>query len=90
MKKYIKVVACSLLASFFVTSSYAQLDKSEAKEWKNRAKAYKKDPESLKNLVEEHQQFQSQITRLEADNNNLQSRLSDKDSKIQEMQDDMA
>lgn len=90
MRKYSKILVCSLLSLFFVGSAHAQLDKKEKKEWKKRAKAYSKDPESFKTLVDEHQQFQGDIARLEADNNNLQSRLGDKEAKISELEDDMA
>jgi len=89
MKKYSRILICSLVALLFVNVANAQLEKSEAKEWKKRAKAYSKDPESFKTLVEEHQQFQGDVARLEADNNNYKSRISDKDAKISELEDDL-
>ncbi|MDH5368145.1 MAG: Ezrin/radixin/moesin family protein [Cyclobacteriaceae bacterium] len=73
-----------------MSNAHAQMDKKEKKEWKKRAKAYSKDPESFKILVEEHQKFQGDIARLQADNNNLKSRMSDKDAKISNLEDDMA
>lgn len=90
MRKYGRILICSLLALFLMNTTYAQLDKKEAKQWKKRAKAYSKDPEGFKNLVEEHQSLQGDVSRLEADNNGLQSRIGDKDAKISELQDDMA
>lgn len=89
MRKYSKILVCSLSALFFMNVAHAQMDKKEAKEWKKRAKAYSKDPEAFKTLVEEHQQFQGDIARLEADNSNLESRMSDKDAKVSELQDDL-
>lgn len=90
MTRNIRILVCSLLALFILNTSYAQLEKAEKKEWKKKAKAYAKNPEELKNLVEENQSLQGDVSRLEADNNNFQSRISDKDAKISQLQDDMA
>ena len=63
--------------------------KKEIKEWKKKAKSYVKNPEDLKNLVEESQSLSAQVSKQEADNNNLQSRISDKDAKITGLEDDL-
>lgn len=90
MTRNIRILTCSLLALFFINTSYAQLGKKEKKEWKKKAKSYAKNPEELKNLMEDYQSLQGDVSRLQADNNNFQSRLSDKDARISELQDDMA
>jgi hypothetical protein len=89
MKTYGQLLICTLLALGTITTSYAQLSKAEKKEWKKKAKTYAKDPESLKTLVEEHQSLSGKVSGLEADNANFQSRLSDKDASISEMEEDM-
>ncbi|MTI39132.1 Ezrin/radixin/moesin family protein [Fulvivirga lutimaris] len=68
----------------------AQMDKKEKKEWKKKAKEYAKNPEQLKQLVDDNQALQGQVNSLKADNTGLQSKMSDKDAKISELQDDMA
>lgn len=90
MRRYSRILVCSLFALFFMSSAHAQMEKKEKKEWKKRAKAYSKDPESFKTLVEEHQKFQGDVARLEAASKNLQSSLSDKNAKISDLEDDMA
>ena len=89
MKKYGQLLLCTLLALGTISASYAQLSKDEKKEWKKKAKDYAKNPEALKTLVDEHQTLSDKVSSLEADNANFQSRLSDKDAKISEMEDDM-
>ncbi len=82
----------SILLSMFVciaSVSYAQLSKDEKKEWKKRAKEYKKNPEALKNLVEEHGALSSRVSSLDQQVKNLQSEAADKDAKISELQDDL-
>lgn len=88
MKKIIYIVV--LLAFVVVShSSFAQLSKAEKREWKKRAKEYKRNPELLKELVEDKQSTEAQVNNLKSEVNNLQSRLSDKDAKISEIQDDL-
>jgi len=89
MKRYGQLLLCTLLALGTISTSYAQLSKQEKKEWKKKAKAYVKAPETLKNLIDENQSLNGQVSNMQADNSNLQSRLSDKDAKIAEMEDDM-
>ncbi len=78
-----------MLALGTISTSFAQLSKAEKKEWKKKAKAYAKSPETLKNIIDENETLNGQVSNLQADNNNFQSRLSDKDAKISEMEDDM-
>lgn len=88
MKKLTAILTLVLVGAF-ITTSFAQLSKDEAKEWKNKAKEYKRNPEALKNLVEEHQSLQSQVNSMKSEVNALQSRISDKDAKITELQDEL-
>lgn len=89
MKKLITALFAFVLVVGFSVNSFAQLSKAELKEWKKKAKQYAKNPESLKDLVEESQSLQSQVSSLKAENNGFQSRLSDKDAKISELQEDV-
>lgn len=78
-----------LLVTAVTTESYAQLTKDEKKEWKRRAKDYKKNPELLKELVEDKEACESEVTSLKSEVNNVQSKMADKDAKISELQDDL-
>lgn len=89
MKK-LTLILSLILVGAFTFSAHAQMDKKERKEWKKKAKEYVKNPESLKQLLDDNQALQGQVTSLKSDNNSLQSKLGDKDSKISELQDDMA
>ena len=89
MKKLTALVAFVLVALFSV-NSYAQLSKAEKKEWKKKAKAYAKNPEELKTLVEDGQAMAGQVNSLKSENSQMQSRLNDKDVKISELQDDLS
>lgn len=45
---------------------YAELSKTEKKQWKKAAKEYKRNPKALKVLTKEHDYYQSQATDLKA------------------------
>ncbi|MEM7108577.1 MAG: Ezrin/radixin/moesin family protein [Bacteroidota bacterium] len=79
-----------VLVALFSFNSHAQLSKAEKKEWKKKAKAYAKNPEELKTLVEDSQAMSGQVNNLKSENSQLQSRLNDKDAKIGELQDDLS
>ncbi len=79
-----------VLVMIFSVSSFAQLSKAEKKEWKKKAKEYAKNPASLKQLVEDNEVLQGQVSKLTNDAKGLQSRISDKDAKLSELQDDLA
>lgn len=79
-----------VLVMIFSLNSFAQLSKAEQKEWKKKAKEYTKNPSSLKQLVEDNEVLQGQVSKLTNDTKGLQSRISDKDAKLSEMQDDLA
>jgi TolA-binding protein len=68
---------------------FAQLSKSEKKEWKKKAKEFAKSPENLKQLTEEKQAAESQVSNLNTKVTQLQSSISDKDVKITELEDQL-
>jgi hypothetical protein len=83
MKKLLVLSLC-LLIGF---SASAQLSKEEKKEWKTKYKAYKRDLEGFKDLVEENGTLKSQLSTTKRQLSTLQSQMGDKDAKIAEMQD---
>jgi hypothetical protein len=68
---------------------FAQLSKSEKKEWKKKAKEFAKSPENLKQLTEEKQAAETQVSTLNTKVTTLQSAISDKDVKITELEDQL-
>ena len=83
MKKLL-VLTLSLLIGFSVS---AQLSKDEKKEWKTKWKAYKKDLEGFKDLVEENGTLKGQLSTTKRQLATLQSQMGDKDAKIADLQD---
>jgi hypothetical protein len=83
MKKLL-VLTLSLLIGFSVS---AQLSKDEKKEWKTKWKAYKKDLEGFKDLVEEVGTLKSELSTAKRQLTTLQSQMGDKDAKIAELED---
>ncbi len=83
MKKVL-VIALSLLIGF---SASAQMSKEEKKEWKTKYKAYKKDLEGFRTMVEENGTLRSQLSTTKRQLSTLQSQMGDKDAKIAELQD---
>lgn len=74
---------------FSFSASYGQLSKKEKKAWAKKAKEYKKNPESLKNLEEENTNLKSQVSSQETQLNSLKSAAADKDAQISELQDQL-
>lgn len=88
MKNRLIILFC--LALFFSTStSFAQLSKKEKKEWKKRAKEYSKKPDELKQLTEEKQAADNQVSSLNQKNKELQSAVGSKDARIAELEDQL-
>lgn len=85
MKKLLVLALC--LAVGF--SASAQLTKEEKKEWKTKYKAYKKDLEGFKELVEENGTLKSQLSTNKRQLSNLQSQMGEKDAKIADLQDQL-
>ena len=84
MKKLLVLTLC-LLIGFSVS---AQLSKEEKKEWKAKYKAYKKDLEGFKDIVEENGTLKSQLNTASRQLTTLQSQMGDKDARIAELEDE--
>lgn len=87
--KRLTLLTIFVLTAFVSTPTLAQLSKEELREWKSKAKEYKKNPELLKQLVEDNQALSSQINGMKSERKGFESRISDKDAKIAEIQDDL-
>jgi vacuolar-type H+-ATPase subunit I/STV1 len=86
-----RLILLFCLALIFSTSqTFAQLSKQEKKEWKKKAKEFAKNPANLKQLTEEKQTAESQVTSLNQKFTQLQSSVSDKDAKIAELEDQLS
>jgi hypothetical protein len=85
MKNILILLFCVTLS----TAGFAQLSKSEKKEWKKKAKEFSKSPEALKQLTEEKQAAETQASTLNAKVTQLQSNISDKDAKNAELEDQL-
>lgn len=84
-----KLVLVSLLLVFGFTS-IAQLSKEEKKEWKAKYKAYKKDLEGFKILVEENGTLKGELSNAKNQLADVKSKMSDKDARISDLQDENA
>jgi hypothetical protein len=88
--KYRHILIFCLALIFSTSHSFAQLSKSEKKEWKKKAKEYAKNPADLKQLLEDKDAAESQVSSLNQKLTSLQSSVSDKDAKIAELEDQLA
>lgn len=88
MKTNVIIVCLALI--FSGSQVFAQLTKEEKKEWKKKAKEYRKNPASLKDLTEAKQVADNSVTKLTAENKQLQSTVSDKNAKIAELEDQIS
>lgn len=88
MKK-LTLLFCLVLL-FAGTQTFAQLSKQEKKEWKKKAKEFKSNPAALKQLTEEKQTADGQVSALTAQVKQLQSSVSDKDARIAELEDQLS
>ena len=89
MKYRLLLIFC--LASIFSTSQvFAQLSKQEKKEWKKKAKEFSKNPANLKQLTEDKQAADNQVSSLNQKVSQMQSSISDKDAKIAELEDQLS
>src|SRR5687767_938370 len=75
---------------FSASQTFAQLSKKEKKEWKKKAKEYGKSPESLKQLLEDKDAADAQVSSLNQKLTALQSSVSDKDARITELEDQLS
>jgi len=89
MKYRLLLIFC--LASIFSTSQiFAQLSKQEKKEWKKKAKEFSKNPANLKQLTEDKQAADNQVSSLNQKVSQMQNSISDKDAKIAELEDQLS
>lgn len=79
------------LALIFSTSqTYAQLSKQEKKEWKKKAKEFSRNPANLKQLTEDKEAAEGQVSSLTDKVSQLQSNMSNKDARIAELEDQLS
>jgi hypothetical protein len=79
-----------LVLIFSGSQVFAQLSKAEKKELKARAKAFRKNPESLKTFSEAKQKAETTVVKQDGDLKQAQSTISDKNAKIAELEDQIA
>lgn len=89
MKNHLTLFLCLALI-FASTEGYSQLSKKEKKEWKKKAKEYARNPINLKQLEEDKQTADTQVSSLTQRVNQLQSTMSNKDARIAELEDQLA
>ena len=80
-----RVLFLCLALIFSGTQVFAQLSKAEKKEWKRKAKEFKKNPASLKTLTEDKQVADNTVTTQSTEITGLKSTVSDKNAKIAEL-----
>lgn len=85
-----RVLFLCLALIFSGTTVFAQLSKKEKKEWKKKAKQYAKNPATLKQLTEDKQVADNNVTDLGGQVKTLQSTISDKNAKIAELEDQIS
>jgi hypothetical protein len=85
-----RVLFLCLALIFSGTTVFAQLSKAEKKEWKKKAKEFKKNPAALKQLNEEKQVADNSVVDLSGQVKTLQSTVSDKNAKIAELEDQIS
>lgn len=88
MKPQLILLLCLALI-FTSTETFSQLSKKEKKEWKKKAKQLAKNPTELKQLTEDKQTADSQVTSLNEKMTQLQSSVSNKDARIAELEDQL-
>lgn len=88
MKK-LTLIFCLVLL-FAGSQTFAQLTKQEKKEWKKKAKEFKGNPESLKQLSDDKAAADAQVATLTNQVKQLQSSNGDKDARIAELEDQLA
>src|SRR5882757_1725737 len=85
-----RVLFLCLALIFSGATVFAQLSKAEKKEWKKKAKEFKKNPAALKQLTDDKQVADVSVTDLSGQVKTLQSTVSDKNAKIAELEDQIS
>ena len=88
MKTTVIIVCLALI--FSGSQVFAQLSKAEKKEWKKKAKQYAKDPSTLKDFTAAKAASDNKLTKANGDLKELQSTMSDKNTKIAELEDQIS
>ena len=88
MKTRLLLVCLALI--FSGSQVFAQLSKAEAKEWKKKAKEYRKNPSSLKQFTDAKSTAENTVVKQNGDLKQMQVTLSDKNAKIAELEDQIA
>jgi hypothetical protein len=88
MKTRLLFVCLALI--FSGSQVFAQLSKQEKKEWKKKAKEFAKNPANLKEFTEAKQSADNNVTLLNGQLKQAQSSLSDKNTKIAELEDQIS
>lgn len=79
-----------LALTFSTSQLFAQLSKKEKKEWKKKAKEFSKNPANLKQLTEDKEAAEGQLSSLNDKVSQMQSNMSNKDAKIAELEDQLS
>lgn len=85
-----RVLFLCLALIFSGTAVFAQMTKAEKKEWKKKAKEFKKNPAALKQLSDDKQVADNSVVDLSGQVKTLQSTVSDKNAKIAELEDQIS
>ncbi len=86
-----RLVLFFCLALIFSTiHSFAQLSKTEKKEWKKKAKEFAKNPANLKQLTEDKEAAEGQVSSLNDRLTKLQATMSNKDARLADLEDQLA
>ena len=85
-----KVVVVCLALIFCGMQVFAQLSKAEKKEWKKKAKEYARNPANLKDLTEQKQVADTEVTNLKGQVGTLNAQISDKNARISELEDQIS
>ncbi len=86
-----RLVLFFCLALIFSSSQvFAQLSKQEKKEWKKKAKEFARNPANLKQLTEDKEAAEGQVSSLNDKLAQLQSNMSNKDARIAELEDQLS
>ena len=85
------------IGTFQPTIQAQNLSKEELKEWKQKAKEYRKNPAALKAIVDESERYRkesqellSQVNQLEASRANQQARVNQLEAEVNRLQNDLA
>jgi TolA-binding protein len=85
-----RVLFLCLALIFSGATVFAQLSKAEKKEWKKKAKEFKKNPAALKQLNDDKQVADNSVVDLSGQLKQLQSTVSDKNAKIADLEDQIS